>query len=261
MAVRPRKWLDRITRERAHQGWAELARSKLDFGLNRRRILREEAIALRRKLDLFLMRTDQRLDLSRESLDALHLPVGTDWRWRPAFMTSPIRPTGIASPENGEMLGDEAAVWHDCPERALILEQIHNLRATDLSPFGMRLEVFGFAGSYLSVSINLPEIALEGLTRSHILRLETGLSIERDMNVYARLNVANGPNTDQVLHQLDGLAPGAQSQQVTEFDLAYTEINEKRLEKIWIDLIFESPWMNALEIRELFVSRHLRADF
>lgn len=261
MAMRPRKWLDRVARERAHRGWAELARSKLDFGSGRRRALREEAIDLRRKLDLFLMRTDQRRDLARESLDALHLPVGTDWRWRPIFMTSPIRPTGIASPENGERLGDEAAVWHDCAERALILEQIQNLRATDLSPFGMRLEVFGFSGSYLAVSIDLPVVALDGLTRGHILRLETGLGIERDMRVYARLNVANGPNTDQVLHQLAGLAPGQQSRQVTEFDLAYTEINEKRLEKIWIDLIFEAPFMNALEIRELFVSRHLRADF
>lgn len=261
MAMRPRKWLDRVTRERAYRGWADLARSKLEFGLSRQRSLRDEALALRRKLDLFLMRTDQRRDLARESLDALHLPEGTDWRWRPVFMTSIIRPTGIAAPENGERLGEQAAVWHDCPERALILEQIENLRATDLSPFGLRLEVFGFSGSYLSVSIDLPDRALDGLTREHILRLETGLVLERDMNVYARLNVANGPNTDQVLHQIANLAPGTQHQQVIEFDLAYTAINEKRLEKIWIDLIFEAPYMNALDIRELFVSRHLRADF
>jgi len=54
---------------------------------------------------------------------------------------------------------------------------------------------------------------------------------------------------------------GHYSRQVTEFDLAYIPMNEKRLEKIWLDLIFEAPRMNAVEIRELFFSRHLRAQF
>ena len=37
-------------------------------------------------------------------------------------------------------------------------------------------------------------------------------------------------------------------------------MNEKRLEKLWLDLIFEAPQMNAVRIRDLFLSRHLRAD-
>lgn len=261
MAVRPRRWLDRITREAGHRAWAKAAQSRQVLGPAARRRLRDEAIALRRKLDLFLMRTDRRSELAAVSLDALHLPVGTDWRWRPVFLSAHLRPSGIASPENGERLGEEAAVWHDCPEHALILEQIPNFRATDLSPFGLRMEMFGFSGSYLALSIDLPDDVLDGLTRNHILRLETGIALERDMKVFARLNVANGPNTDQVTHELAGLSAQAHGQQhISEFDLAYTEINEKRLEKIWVDLICESPYMNALEIRELFVSRHLRAD-
>lgn len=105
----------------------------------------------------------------------------------------------------------------------------------------MRLEVFGFSGSFLSISIDLPTEALEGLTSNHILRLETSLVVERPLNVYARLNVGHGPNTDELLQQLRGMDAGLQSQQVVEFDLAYTQMNEKRLEKIWLDLIFEAP--------------------
>lgn len=262
MVVRPRKWLDRITRERGHRAWTKLAQSRQNLGVASRRRLRDDAISLRRKLDLFLMRTDRHAELAAVSLDALHLPVGTDWRWRPVFLSARLRPSGIAAPENGERLEDAAAVWHDCGERALILEQIPNVRATDLSPFGLRMEVFGFSGSYLSLSIDLPDAVLVGLTQNHILRLETGIAIEREMNVYARLNVANGPNTEQVLHPLSGLSPQQHGQQhVCEFDLAYTQMNDRRLEKIWIDLIFEASYMNALEIRELFVSRHQRADF
>lgn len=261
MAIRPRKWLDRKLREAAYRRWSHVAEIAAGLGTVRKRSLREEALVLRRKLDLVLIRTDRRIELGREALSALHLPIGTDWRWRPGLMSTPIRPTGIASPESGDRLGEEAAVWHDCRDSALILKQISNLRETDLAPFGLEMEVFAFSGSFLSLSIDLPKDALSGLTRSHILRLETGLSAERAMNVYARLNVLSGPNTDQVTHHLAELGTSSGGHQVTEFDLAYTEINEKRLEKIWIDLIFESPFMNALQLRELFVSRHLRAEF
>ncbi|WP_312529488.1 DUF6478 family protein [Paracoccus sp. (in: a-proteobacteria)] len=261
MAMRPRKWFDRVIRERAYRRWSDMAAATSGLGVVQRRNLREDAFALRRKLDLFLMHSDTHVERSRESLDALNLPIGTDWRWRPGFMSALIRPSGIASPQNGERLGEEAAVWHDCRESAMILKQVANLGVTDLSPYGLRMEIFDFSGNFLAVSIDLPPAALDGLTRSHILRLETSLSAERPMNVYARLNVLSGPNTDQVTHQVARLDGSALGQQVTEFDLAYTEINEKRLEKIWIDVIFESPFMNALEVRELFVSRHSRAEF
>ncbi|SMO79439.1 DUF6478 family protein [Paracoccus laeviglucosivorans] len=261
MAVRPRKWLERKTRERAQRQWADMAESVEFMGWNRIRGLTDEALALRASLNRFLMRGDSKAAVSRMALDGLHLPGGTDWRWRPGFMAGKVSPRGICAPEPGTRLGDRAAVWHDCSEHALILEQVNNPRATDLSPYGMRLEVFGFTGSFLSISIDLPTEALEGLTRSHIIRLEASLVVERPINVYARLNVGHGPNTEELLQQLRDMDAGLQSQQVVEFDLAYTEMNEKRLEKIWLDLIFEAPQMSAVELRELFLSRNLRADF
>lgn len=231
------------------------------MGPARVRRLRDEALELRTSLERFLIRADPRAERSRVALDALHLPGGTDWRWRPGFMAGRISPRGIAGPETGARLGDGAAIWHDCPERALVLDQIINPGATELSPFGIRLEVFGFAGSFLSLSIDLPVSALEGLTRNHVLRLETGILAERAIQVYARLNIGHGPNIDEVTLALARFAPGQHSRQVTEFDLAYTEMNERRLEKIWLDLIIESPRMSAVEIREMFFSRHLRAEF
>ncbi|UFS65335.1 DUF6478 family protein [Paracoccus denitrificans] len=261
MAIRPRKWLERKARERVARQWTALARGVETLTPARLRNLRDEALGLRGDLDRFLVGTDRRAARSRAALDVLHLPGGTDWRWRPGLTAGRISPRGLAGPENGDRLGDGTAVWHDCPERALILEQLTSTGATDLSPFAVRLEVFGFAGSFLSLSVDLPASALQGLTRSHVLRLETGILAERALNVYARLNIGHGPNIDDLTEQLHGLEPGLCSQQVIEFDLAYTQLNEKRLEKIWLDLIFEAPRMNAVEIRELFFSRHLRAEF
>ena len=45
-----------------------------------------------------------------------------------------------------------------------------------------------------------------------------------------------------------------------DFDLAYTRVNEKRIEKLWIDLIFEGPQMNQVTLRDLTVSRRPRAE-
>jgi hypothetical protein len=45
-----------------------------------------------------------------------------------------------------------------------------------------------------------------------------------------------------------------------EFDLAYSNLNEKRVESAWIDLIFESPQMNRVALRDLTLSRRRRAQ-
>ncbi|KGJ04854.1 hypothetical protein IT41_09340 [Paracoccus halophilus] len=253
--------MQRKAREHLRDQWARLSDNAETMGPARLRQLRDEALSLRASLDRFMIRADRRAAASRAALDALHLPGGTDWRWRPGFMAGRISPRGAARPEPGTRLGDGAAIWHDCAERALILEQVVNPGATDLSPFGMRLEVFGFTGSFLSVAVDMPADALAGLSRSHILRLEAGFVVERPIRVYARLNIGHGPNIDEVTQQFRAFEAGLHSQQIVEFDLAYTQMNEKRLEKIWLDLIFEAPRMSAVELRELFLSRHLRADF
>ena len=53
--------------------------------------------------------------------------------------------------------------------------------------------------------------------------------------------------------------PLDQQDVMVEFDLAYSRMNEKRVEKIWLDLIFEAPDMNQVVIRDLTFSRHRRA--
>lgn len=260
MAFRPRRWAANRMRHRAAAQWSEMAAGTERLSLGSLRGLQAEAQDLRHSLDRFLSRAQLRLDGAVRAADVLNLPAGTDWRWRPSFLSARITPTGIAAPGNGEGLGEEAAVWHDCAARALILRQMPNRSAADLAPFGLQLETLGFTGSYLSVATDLPPDSLDGLTRSHIVRLDAMLSVERPMSIYARLNIGHGPNTDELLRHLGDLVPGVTLTRVIEFDLHYLDINEKRLERMWLDLIFEAPQMNSVRIRDLFLSRHLRAD-
>lgn len=220
---------------------------------------RDRARALRGQLDRFLLVTDPAATRTRPELDRLELPRGTDWRWRPPMLAAPVSPAALVTPENGQAFGGELGLFHDCPLRAAILRQLPNRRAQDLAPFALRLEVFGFAGSYLSLAIPLPAAALDGLTRSHIIRAELQLDIERPLGMVARLNVENGPNTDRLPAPLEGLQPGP-NRALAEFDLADTEMNENRLERAWIDLILDQPAMNAVTLRDMVVSRHPRAE-
>ena len=222
--------------------------------------LRDRARAERRAIDAFLLRSDARADRLRADLDAVQLPVGTDWRWRPPVLAAPLDPAGTVGPHSGSGLGMQATLHHDCPLRAMVLTQIVNRRATDLSPFGLRVEVMEFAGAFLSLSLPLPPEALHGLTRHHILRLETHVAIERGIEIFARLNIANGPNTDRLQHHLGWLRTAGINRHVSEFDLSTTDMDAQRLDHAWLDLILERPRMNAVTLRDMVVSRHPRAD-
>lgn len=47
---------------------------------------------------------------------------------------------------------------------------------------------------------------------------------------------------------------------IVEFDMAYTNLNEKRVERAWVDLIFEGPEMNQVILRDLTFARLPRAE-
>ena len=92
--------------------------------------------------------------------------------------------------------------------------------------------------------------------RRHLLRMEVIVEVEKPLEIFARLNVRYGANTEQIVREL----PLSDDKIMVEFDLAYTKLNEKRVEAMWIDLIFEGPEMNQVTLRDLTFSRNPRTD-
>jgi hypothetical protein len=117
------------------------------------------------------------------------------------------------------------------------------------------MDVFRFDGSFLSLVIDLPEGASDGLKKDHIIRVEIIVECENPIEIFTRLNIKHGPNTEQIVREL----PMNETRTVVEFDLAYSAMNEKRVEKVWLDIIFEGPEMNQVTLRDLTFSRRLRA--
>ena len=87
------------------------------------------------------------------------------------------------------------------------------------------MDVFNFDGSFLSLVIDFPEASLSSLKRKHLIRLEPIIELEKPLEIFARLNIKHGPNTERVVREL----PLNDTVPMVEFDLAYTKLNEKHV--------------------------------
>jgi hypothetical protein len=257
-------WMEGALDRAALRRWTAAARAapRAELSALRRDLARADA--LRARLGEVLAVAGDRLALPRIGSQAFPRPAGTDWAWRPKFWRGPLARKGEAGVESRTLIGEEATLFHDCRISEITLRQLRNTRAGDLAPFGLRLDVFRFDGSYLALAIDLPAAACEGLKRRHLVRLDIAVELEKPLEIFARLNIRHGPNTEQVVRELplrQAAAPGASPGEVwVEFDLAYTKLNEKRVEKMWLDLIFEGPEMNQITLRDLTFARYPRAE-
>lgn len=256
MSHRPNNLLDRLAFRRVRRFWKRAGTLAETADLETVRDLRTSARDLKRDVNSVLNIVDGRLALPLLGSNAMNHPAGSDWVWRPALWRGPVEPAGVAGVRPRTQFGHDAAIHHDCPMNEITFRQRRNILAGDLAPFGVALDVLGFSGSYLSLLINLAPEAGQDLTRQHTLRVETVAKPDRAMNVYVRLNIKNGPNTEQLTTTLEW---GSRFS-AAEFDLGFSKLNEKRIEELWIDFLFESPAMNRITIRDLTISRRLRAE-
>lgn len=237
--------------------WNRAASRAESADLPKLRSQRTRARLLRYHLNRLIHIADNRLALPMIGADAIQKPYDADWAWRPEVFRGSLSVPGIASVQNKTTMGEQVTMFHDCTVSELTLRQLRNTREADLAPYGLRMDVFRFDGSFLSLAIDLPDQAITGLGRRHLIRLETIVEMEKPLEIFARLNVRHGPNTEQLVREL----PLNEQNVMVEFDLGYTRLNEKRVEKAWIDLIFEGPEMNQVTIRDLTLSRRPRAEF
>ncbi len=250
------KLLDRYLQRKVLTRWRDAAQRADQASLSELRRQRDDARQLRKQLDLLTRAADGRLVQPMIGSDQFPRPLGTDWSWRPNLWKLPSDRKGLASVPRKARMDEQMTLFHDCDQSEIAMQQVRNRRDKDLAPFSMAIEVFDFQGSFLSLSVELPADAATNLTGQHLMRVDTVVESERPAVVFARLNIQHGPNTEQVLRQLDLSRPEA----AVEFDLAHLHLNERRIEKLWLDLILEQPAMNRVILRDLTFCRHHRAD-
>ncbi len=248
--------LSGIFHRRVLRRWGQVARNAEKLDLETLRTMRTQAREIRRRLNRLLYVAEGRLALPAVGSNAIQKPLYTDWAYRPELWRGPIEPLGMIAVESKAQYGGEVKVFHDCRVTELTLRQVRNSRESDLSPFGLRMDVFRFDGSFLSLVVELPDSGVQGLERRHLIRLTVVVEVERPLEIFARLNIKHGPNVEQIVREL----PLGADEVMVEFDLAYTKLNEKRLERMWLDLIFEGAEMNQIVLRDVALTRRPRAE-
>lgn len=249
-------FVDRALLQRSLARWGRLADAAPAMPLETLKAHRTTARALRRQIDRLLHQAEHRLALPVIGSNAIRAPLGTDWSWRPELWSGPIPVPGHAAAPGKQPLCDGVTVFHDCKQSELTVRQVRNTRETDLAPFGLRLDVFRFDGTYLSLVIDLPPDVMPGLSLRHVIRIACLIEMEKPLEIFARINVKHGPNVEQIVREL----PVQDGEIVAEFDLTYTNLVERRAERIWVDLIFEGPEMNQIILRDVTLARRPRAE-
>lgn len=179
-------------------------------------------------------------------------PLHCDWAWRPPAWAVPVRSEVIEAPQPGLRFCADLAVFHDCPQRGFALRQVPP--AAPGQTQAIEITVRGFAGSFLSLAIDLPAGALAGLGPGHVVTLDLAFAAEVPLGAQARLNLRQGPEH----HRLP--RPVAAGRGV-EFDLGGGRIDGRRIEAAWLDLIFVTPAENRIVISDLTLARRPRAVF
>lgn len=256
MSKVPDRLIDRLIHRGALRRWRRLADFAVGLDLESLRRYRSQAWALRRNLDRVIHLAEHRLALPVMGSNALRRPMGSDWVWRPMLWKGPIPVPGYSSVPGKAAICDGTTIFHDCRRSELTVRQIRNTREADLAPFGARMDVFRFDGSFLSLVIELPEEAITNLRLNHLIRLDVIVEMEKPLEIFARLNIKHGPNVEQMVTAI----PADGRDKLVEFDLAYAKVDEQRIERAWLDLIFNDTAMTRMTLRDLVASRRPRAE-
>jgi len=258
--IRPDTWagdLFGLLEKRTLRRWDKAAKTVETLDAGELKALRTSARALGRRVDKVLHVSEGRLALPLVGQAAIRRPMHSDWAWRPELWSGPVKPVGQAAVETRTIVGAEAKVFHDCPLNELSVRQVRNTKVEDIAPYGVRMDVFRFDGSFLSLVVDLPGEGVEGLSRRHVIRLEIRVETEKPLEIFGRINVRHGPNVEQLVREFEG----STGEFAVEFDMSLSRLDEDRVERAWLDMIFEGPEMNQITLRDLTLSRRPRAEF
>ncbi len=237
--------------------WQRALRMPKDLPSGELKRMNGEIRGLRDRLDAMAAAARSELQSRSAGSDGIDRPDQCDWAVRPAPWRCEMRPRGVVGLASPHKLAGGVTVFHDATHSDMSLRQERAPRWAEGAQFGLVLEVYRADGSFVSFVQDLAPEALVGLTRNHFISVRLKVDRDQPVEIYARLNIQHGPNVEQLVRQV----AFTDTSGVADFDLAYSKINEKRLEKAWLDLIVEGPKMTRLALWDMVILRAPRADF
>ncbi|MEL7215901.1 MAG: DUF6478 family protein [Pseudomonadota bacterium] len=186
-------------------------------------------------------------------LRPVELPRDATLFHRPEMFMRPWRSSGLARPGTGAKLGADVTLHHDFAEPEFSVRQRPNPPDAD-APFSVELEAYELSGTFLSFALALPASEARQTRKEDLIRLTFDMEMDLPLEIFARLNLRHGPNVEQIVREVD--LNGREA--FVEFDVFYSGFEPSRGKDIWIDLIFQTPSLNTIRLRDLTVLRRPR---
>ena len=182
--------------------------------------------------------------------DGFHVPPKTQWGFTPSLLNG-IAQDGISGTIlTGTALGPHVTLHHGGDGAQFSIQQ------TDDYGTGLVFDFGEFAGDFFSLAFELPLDGVLALGRQDLLRFVLRTKANEPFEAYARLNLCHGPNTEQVVRMID-IGAG---ESFAEFDIFYTNFEQKRATSAWIDLIINDPAHKRITLEEAIILRRARAS-
>ena len=249
-------FLDRLAFRRVRRALADRALAVDKMRVRDIRRARTDARSLRRDANELFRRTDDALRAPAPGAALPGLAARTEWAARNAALAGALFPAGYCPLEQATTLTPDFSVYHDGRHADLALRQVRTVSADGLSPFEIVCDCLAFDGTYLSFALALPEDAVAAISPHDLLRVHLTIEAERPVTAYGRLNIRHGPNTEEIVRDIDLRRPDS----TLEYDLFYADMEADQISAVWVDLIFERPAMNRFALKEAVLSRRRRAD-
>ncbi|SOH93999.1 hypothetical protein SAMN06273572_10324 [Monaibacterium marinum] len=178
------------------------------------------------------------------------LPEDAEILHRPSILRVLQTPSGQVSPATGTELSADVSVHHDMSPPRIVAHQMPRSQGRH----EYALDIWNVRGNFVSLALALPPEQVSRIGKDDLIRVDYTIALEQQCDVFARLNLAHGPNVEQVIRQLDL----RKQNDVLEFDVHYTAFDPTRAKEIWIDLIFNTRPLNRVVIRDIVISRRPR---
>lgn len=182
--------------------------------------------------------------------DGFSVPPKTQWGFTPSLQNSVTQDEISGQILTGTSLGPHVTLHHDGDNLAFSIQ-----RPDDYGT-GLLFEFGDFPNGFFSLAFELPAEGVLALSRQDLLRFIVQTQTDEPFQAYVRLNMRHGPNTEQIVRMLD-IGDGTTC---VEFDLFYTEYEQKHASSAWIDLIFNDPAHKKVALERVIILRRARAS-
>ncbi len=182
--------------------------------------------------------------------EGFHVPPKTQWGFTPSLQSGITQGGASGNILTGTVLGPHVTLHHGGDGAQFSIEQ------TDDYGAGLVFNFADFSSDFFSLAFEIPQDGVQGLGRQDLVRFVLRTQTAEPFEAYARLNLCHGPNTEQIVRMIN-IGAG---ESFAEFDIFYTDYEQKRAASAWIDLIINDPAHKRITLEQVIILRRARAS-